>query len=125
MPSLPRTFFVLLLVAGCTAAQAGEYEFPEHQKNHWAWQPIQQAVPPTVKNPAWLKNPIDAFILARLESESLSPAPTASREQVLRRVTFDLIGLPPTPEELDAFLNDKSPEAWENVLDRLLASPHY
>src|SRR5205823_2134345 len=72
-----------------------------------------------------VKNPIDAFILSKLEAAGIMPAPPATREQLLRRVTFDLIGLPPSPAEIDAFLADGSPQAWERVVDRLLASPHY
>jgi Protein of unknown function (DUF1553)/Protein of unknown function (DUF1549) len=93
--------------------------------SHWAWQaPVRPAVP-AVTDTTWPGNPIDAFILARLEAAGLRPAPPASREQLLRRVTFDLIGLPPTPDEIDAFVNDASPDAWEKVVERLLASPHY
>jgi hypothetical protein len=72
-----------------------------------------------------VKNPIDAFVLARLETEGLKPSPEADRTTLIRRVTLDLTGLPPTIEEVDAFLNDKSPNAYEKVVDRLLASPHY
>jgi hypothetical protein len=80
---------------------------------------------PTVSNPAWAKNPIDAFILARLDHEGLKPSPKADRATLLRRVTFDLTGLPPTLAEIDAFLADTSPNAYEKVVDRLLASPRY
>src|SRR5262249_1906418 len=73
----------------------------------------------------WVKNPVDAFILARLEAAGLEPAAPATREQLLRRVTFDLIGLPPTPAEIDAFVNDPAVDAWTKVIDRLLTSPHY
>src|SRR5438067_646512 len=72
-----------------------------------------------------IRNPIDAFILARLAKERLKPSPEADKETLLRRVTLDLTGLPPTPEEVDAFLKDTSPGAYERVVDRLLASPHY
>jgi len=78
-----------------------------------------------VKNAAWVRNPIDAFILAKLESKGLKPAPAASRVVLIRRAYYDLTGLPPTPAEVQAFLADKSPNAWEKVVDRLLASPHY
>jgi hypothetical protein len=81
--------------------------------------------PPTVKDCAWPHNPIDNFILARLEAAGLCPAPPASREALIRRVTLDLIGLPPAPEEIDAFVNDRAPYAYERLIDRLLASPHY
>ena len=76
-------------------------------------------------NDRWARNPIDRFVLARLEREGLSPSPEADRPLCLRRVTLDLTGLPPTPEELNRFLSDHRPEAWERVVDRLLASPAY
>ena len=72
-----------------------------------------------------MKNPIDAFVLAKLEEKGLAPSKPADRRTLIRRVSFDLIGLPPTPEEVEAFLNDPSPDAYEKVVDRLLASPHY
>ncbi|HYT92380.1 MAG TPA: DUF1549 and DUF1553 domain-containing protein [Gemmataceae bacterium] len=105
--------------------KAADYAIPPAKKDHWAWKgPVRPPVPP-VTDRAWVTNPIDAFVLAKLEAAKLSPAPPASREHLLRRVTFDLIGLPPTPDEIDAFINDPSPRAWEKVVDRLLASPHY
>src|SRR5262245_48287345 len=92
---------------------------------HWAFvKPIRPALP-EVKNKAWVRNPIDRFILARLEREGLSPAAEASKETLIRRVSLDLTGLPPTPEEIDAFLRDRSPQAYERVVDRLLNSPRY
>ena len=78
-----------------------------------------------MKDAAWVRNPIDAFVLARLEEQNLHPSPEADRETLIRRVTLDLTGLPPTPAEIDAFLNDKSDRAYEKVVDRLLASPRY
>ena len=78
-----------------------------------------------MKNTAWPRNPIDNFILARLEREGLAPSPEASRETLIRRVSLDLTGLPPTPAEVDAFLQRQSPNAYEKVVDRLLASPRY
>ncbi len=92
---------------------------------HWAFQPVQRRDPPKVKNSDWVRNPIDAFILARLESHGLTPAPPANKVALLRRIYYDLTGLPPTPEEIDAFLADVSPDAYEKVVDRLLASPRY
>lgn len=94
-------------------------------EQHWSLVPPEPVAPPVVKNPSWLKNPIDAFILARLEREQLSPSKPAAKETLLRRVTLDLTGLPPTLSELDAFLADDSPDAYEKVVDRLLASPRY
>src|ERR1041385_406431 len=92
---------------------------------HWAFKPISTPRPPRVKNAKWVVNDIDRFVLARLEQESLKPSARADPERMLRRITFDLTGLPPTLAELDAFLNDRSPSAYEKVLDRLLASPRY
>ena len=94
-------------------------------KAHWAFVPPKQAVPPRVTDFAWPRNAIDRFILARLESVGLKPAPEADRYTLVRRVSLDLIGLPPTPAEADAFVNDKAPDAYERLVDRLLASPHY
>ena len=80
---------------------------------------------PSVQNGAWVKSPIDAFVLARLEAARIPAAPAADRRTLIRRATFDLIGLPPTPTEVDAFLHDESPDAFARVVDRLLASPRY
>jgi len=96
----------------------------EYQK-HWAFIPPKRPKLPPVKNENWVRNPIDRFILARLEKEGLQPSPEANKETLIRRVTFDLTGLPPTIEEIDDFLNDTSPNAYEKVVDRLLRSPHY
>ena len=92
---------------------------------HWAFNPIQSPKLPVVKDTHWSVNEIDRFILARLEQEKLSPSPQADRQRLIRRVTFDLTGLPPTLTEIDAFLADKSPNAYEKVVDRLLQSPRY
>jgi mono/diheme cytochrome c family protein len=94
-------------------------------QKHWAYiKPVRPAVP-RVNDAAWCKNPIDNFILAKLEAEGLKPSPEAPKPTLLRRVYLDLIGLPPTPAELDAFLADQTPDAYEKVVDRLLASPRY
>ncbi len=95
------------------------------RKRHWAWQPLRPVAIPAVKNKNWVRGPIDNFILAKLEERHIKPAPYADRRTLLRRVTFDLIGLPPTPQEIDAYLSDTSPNAYEKVVDRLLSSPHY
>jgi hypothetical protein len=92
---------------------------------HWAYQAPVRLPLPKVKNKAWGQNPIDAFVLARLDKEGLQPSHKASKETLIRRVTFDLTGLPPTLQDVDAFLADKSQNAYEKVVDRLLASPHY
>jgi len=92
---------------------------------HWAFVPPKRAPLPAVRDPAWARSPIDRFILHRLEQEKLQPAPGASRETLIRRATLDLLGLPPTPGEIGAFVADRSPDAFAKVIDRLLASPHY
>ncbi|MFN3651693.1 MAG: PSD1 and planctomycete cytochrome C domain-containing protein [Armatimonadota bacterium] len=92
---------------------------------HWAFKPFKRPAVPAVKNQAWVKNPIDAFILAGLEKAGITPARPADRLTLLRRVTYDLTGLPPTVEEIRAFQADKSPDAYKKVVERLLASPHY
>jgi mono/diheme cytochrome c family protein len=98
---------------------------------HWAFQPVTQPAVPPIRNPqaairnGTVRNPIDRFVLADLERRGLTYAPEADRRTLLRRVTFDLIGLPPTPEEVDAFLSDRRPDAYERVVDRLLADPRY
>ena len=91
----------------------------------WSLQPIRWPAIPAVKDRQWMNTPIDAFILAGLEAKGLTPAPAADRRTLIRRVTFDLIGLPPTPEEIDAFLKDDVPDAYEKLVDRLLARPEY
>ena len=92
---------------------------------HWAFVPPKQQPLPKVKQRSWPRNPIDSFILARLEAEGLKPSPEADRYTLARRLYLDLIGLPPTPEEAEVFVKDKSPVAYEKLVDRLLASPHY
>jgi hypothetical protein len=92
---------------------------------HWAFRPVRPVEPPVVKGTRWVRTPVDRFILARLEAKGLQPARLASKEQLIRRVTFGLIGLPPTPAEIDAFIDDPSPDAFAKLVDRLLASPHY
>ncbi len=92
---------------------------------HWAFEPLERPQLPMVKNRKWLRNPIDQFVLAKLEANKIAPSPDAARETLIRRVTLDLTGLPPTPVEVDAFLADKKPGAYERVVDRLLKSEHY
>lgn len=95
------------------------------KSSHWAYQPLQRPALPPVKNETWVRNPIDRFVLARLEKEGLKPSPEASRETLIRRVSLDLVGLPPTLEDVRAFVSDTSPDAYQKVVDRLLSSPHY
>ncbi len=92
---------------------------------HWAYVKPGPPELPRVRNARWVRNPIDAFVLARLERDGLEPSSEASREALIRRVSLDLIGLPPTPREVDEFVADRSPNAYDRVVDRLLASPHY
>jgi Protein of unknown function (DUF1553)/Protein of unknown function (DUF1549)/Planctomycete cytochrome C len=106
---------------GETAAQNA----PAGQLRFWAFQRVNKPIVPEVKKKAWVRTPVDAFVLARLESKGMDPVKAADRRTWLRRVTLDLTGLPPTPEEVDAFLKDRSPEAYRKVVDRLLESPHY
>mgnify|MGYP000050080371 CR=1 FL=1 len=94
-------------------------------RTHWAFQPFQRSSVPPIPSGTPIQNPIDAFVLARLQAVGLNLAPEADKATLLRRVYFDLIGLPPSPEELDAFLKDSHPDAYDRVVDRLLASPHY
>jgi hypothetical protein len=91
----------------------------------WAFQPIRDVSPPDVADRSWPRSPLDRFILARLEEKGLRPVAPADKRSLIRRATFDLIGLPPTPEEIAAFLADNSPDAFDRVVDRLLASPHF
>ena len=106
------------------AAEAGPYDWSVWRQ-FWSFKAVQRSEPPAVKDAAWARNPIDRFVLARLESEGLTPAPEADKLTIIRRLTFNLTGLPPTPEEIRAFQQDKSPDAYEKLVDRLLASPHY
>jgi cytochrome c553 len=99
--------------------------FTDEQKKFWAFQPVADPAPPEVKDPSWARTPIDRFVLAKLEEKNLAPAPPADKPTLLRRVTFDLTGLPPTVKEIDAFLADDSPQAFDRVVERLLASPRY
>ena len=100
-------------------AQGGKYDA------HWSFVPPQRPALPAVRNAAWARNPIDRFILARLDREGLKPSPEADRATLIRRLSFDLTGLPPTPAEVDAFVKDTNKDAYEKVVDRLLANPHY
>src|SRR5262249_7530599 len=95
------------------------------KSKHWAFQPPKRHAPPKTAQADWMRNPIDAFILARLEKEKIQPSPEADRVTLVRRLSLDLLGLPPAPAEVDAFVKDKRPEAYERLVERLLASPHY
>ncbi len=100
-------------------------KYAELRATHWAFQPIHRTRPPEVKNKGWIRTPVDNFILAKLEEKGLEPSPAVDARTLLRRVTIDLTGLPPTAEDTAAFLADSSPEAYRKVVERLLASPQY
>ncbi len=110
--------------ADAAPAYISPYDFNEAKK-FWSFQPVKDSPLPTVRNKAWIKNPIDNFILTKLEEKKLTPVADADKLTLIRRATFDLTGLPPTPEEIDGFVNDKAPNAFEKVIDRLLAAPAY
>jgi hypothetical protein len=112
-------------IVSATAWSASDDEVIERGRSHWSFQPIVRADVPTVKNQSQVANPVDAFLLARLEEEGLKFSPAAGKRELLRRAKFDLLGLPPTPEELAAFLADEAPDAYERLIDGFLASPHY
>jgi mono/diheme cytochrome c family protein len=95
------------------------------RSGHWSFRPIQRPEVPPVQTPAWVRNPIDHFILARLEKEGMAPSPEADRYTLLRRLSLDLTGLPPAPDAIAAFVTDPRPDAYERLVDRLLASPHF
>ena len=107
----------LLVVLLCSTAFAAE--------PHWSFRKITRPTPPRVRQADWPRNGSDSFVLARLEKENVAPSPEADRVTLIRRVTLDLIGLPPTPEEVAGFVHDEQPDAYERLVDRLLASPHY
>src|SRR6202050_252904 len=97
----------------------------EDGRKWWAFQPVREIAPPKVKDAAWVKTKIDAFVLAKLEEKGLTPSPAADKRTLAGRAYVDLIGMKPTYEEVEAFVNDKSPDAYERLLDKLLASQHY
>jgi hypothetical protein len=97
----------------------------DERRKFWSFQPLRRIEPPSVQNTDWVRTPIDRFILAPLEARNLKPNPPAEKRKLIRRAYLDLIGLPPTPDEVDDFLRNTSPNAYEKLIDRLLASPHY
>src|SRR5262245_17011066 len=110
------------LVQTGAAAQKAD---PAPGEKSWVYRPPLRPPVPTVKNAAWVRNPIDAFVAVRLEEKGLHPSAEADRQTLIRRLSFDLIGLPPSPREIEDFLHDPAPDAYEKLVDRLLASPHY
>lgn len=107
------------------AKNVTDYHAPAASKRWWSFRPVKRPALPNVKNAAWAKSPLDRFVLAKLEDAGLSPAPPADKRTLIRRAYFDLIGLPPTPAQVAAFVSDKRPDAFARVVDELLASPHY
>ncbi len=95
------------------------------ESDHWAYQPIQRGAPPSIKNKGWVRSPIDAYVLAKLEVEGIEPSEEADRYTLIKRLYYDLLGLPPTPEEVDTFVNDAADSVYEQLVDRLLRSPHF
>src|SRR5579859_1425140 len=102
----------------------GSYDWKKWGE-YWAFKPVTRPELPATSDNGWSRNPIDRFVLAKLDEQHLKPAREADKLTLIRRATFDLTGLPPTPQEVRAFLTDKSPVAYEKLIDRLLASPHY
>jgi hypothetical protein len=134
-PKLAAVQFAAILIAG-VSVMAGDTppasqdvappeKFSHEQRDHWAYQPVRRVQPPAVKEAGWVKNAIDSFILAEIEKLGMAHAPEADRVALIRRVTYDLTGLPPTPEEVSDFVDDRRLDAYERLVDRLLASPQY
>ncbi len=110
---------------GSLSQRRGPPPVDDEARRFWSFLPLARPTPPAVRQTDWVRNPIDAFVLAKLEAAGLAPAAPAGKASLLRRITYDLTGLPPTPEEVDAFVADNSPDAYEKVIDRLLASSAY
>ena len=108
-----------------SSTRKGPFQISDQDRAHWAFRPVARPEVPAVEDADWAGNPIDAFILHRLEAEGLKPNPPAEKHELIRRASYDLTGLPPTPEEVVAFLADDSPRAYDDLIDRLLDSPHY
>ena len=122
---LSMVLLVALLSGAASTTRSPDEVFSPRQLKHWAYQKFQRPEVPKVKDTEWVQNPVDAFVLHRLETKDLQPSPKADKITLIRRAYFDLIGLPPMPEQVDSFLADQSPKAFEKVVDELLASKHY
>jgi hypothetical protein len=120
---LPPVAGLALVAAGAWAS--ADRPLTNEERSYWAYQPVRKPAVPAVRNRMWVKTEVDAFVLSEMEKKGISPAPPADKVTLLRRVTFDLTGLPPTPREVRDFLADRSPRGYEKVVERLLASPHY
>ncbi len=121
MTKLSSTIITVTIIAAIVAVTS----LTSADEPHWSFRQITHPTPPRVRQADWLRNGGDSFVLARLENENIAPSPEADRGTLIRRVTLDLIGLPPTPEEVVEFILDEQPDAYERLVDRLLASPHY
>ncbi|MBV9124185.1 MAG: DUF1549 domain-containing protein, partial [Planctomycetes bacterium] len=127
VPRTPAWMVVvfLSLVPAAAIAAGPESHIPDHKQTFWAFQPIADPPLPRVKDKSWSKTSLDFYVLARREAAGLKSVGPADKRTLIRRATFDLIGLPPTPEEVEVFVHDSRPDAFARVVDRLLASPHY
>src|SRR5881394_3286905 len=121
-PNRFRSLFAVFTLFGFVACSE---ETAPAKNDHWAFKPAVRSTVPAVRNRSWPRNPVDNFVLARLEAEKLAPSPPADRVTLIRRLSFDLVGLPPTPDEVQQFAADGRPDAYERLVDRLLASPRY
>jgi hypothetical protein len=127
-----RIIALVFAIAACAKSTDATERFPDDyqpsppkKSDHWAFRPIAVAEPPVVKNANWVRTPVDSFVAAQHEARGLTPAAEAPRRVLIRRLSLDLVGLPPTPEEIAAFESDDSPAAYERLVERLLSSPHY
>jgi hypothetical protein len=120
-----KSITVQTLFLSFICAHLGSLRAQDQPEDWWSFRPLSRPPIPAIQDKNWVQNPIDCFSLAKLESKRLTPSPPADRATLIRRVTYDLHGLPPTPEEIDAFVNDPAPDAYEKLIDRLLASPRY
>src|SRR5688500_10043127 len=109
---------VVVAATGTKSTDYSAVKYDQIRKEHWSFQPLKQMMPPKSGDAAWAKTDVDRFVLAKLEQHNLAPSKPADRRTLIRRATFDLTGLPPTPEEVEAFASDTSPKAFEKVVDR-------
>src|SRR5437867_2608477 len=123
MPNPQKTAAVLIVATLAAASVVARAQ--SQPRGHWAFDPPRRPAAPPVADGNWVRNEVDRFVLARLEKEGLHPSPEASKPALLRRLSLDLVGLPPSPKELDMLLADTSPDAYEKQVERLLASPHF
>ncbi|HZN67735.1 MAG TPA: DUF1549 domain-containing protein, partial [Tepidisphaeraceae bacterium] len=123
--NLARSMLLLLVAWGLLSVGSAANAGSTSAANWWAFKPVGEQRPPAVADEAWARGEVDRFVLARLESQGIKPPPEAEKRVLIRRATFDLTGLPPTPEEVEAFLADQSSDAFAKLVDRLLASHAY